>query len=167
MVSLSCLLAYKSPHLQHHEEKLRLLLDETKWRDELTSLHISSIESKDRHQLVDVIVRLLYGLMLEKKGRSRGSDRRAAVLMALAGCTDQELSLLVDLMLNPMGSGSTARQDGPFSLHQVSSNVSFKQQTGFLTLLGDVLKNLGSRLTAYWPALNAAQRTELCCVIMS
>jgi U3 small nucleolar RNA-associated protein 20 len=153
VVSLSCLLAYKSPHLQHHEEKLRLLLDETKWRDELTSLHMSSIESKDRHQLVDVIVRLLYGLMLEKKGRSRGGDRRAAILIALAGCADQELSLLVDLMLNPTVSGSAARQDGPFSLHQVSSNVSFKQQTGYLTLLGDVLKNLGSRLITYWPAL--------------
>ncbi|KAJ8592088.1 DRIM-domain-containing protein, partial [Rhizopogon salebrosus TDB-379] len=153
VVSLSCLLAYKSPHLQHHEEKLRLLLNETKWRDELTSLHMSSIESKDRHQLVDVIVRPLYGLMLEKKGRSRGGDRRAAVLIALAGCADQELSLFVDLMLNPMESGSAARQDGPFSLHQVSSNVSFKQQTGYLTLLGDVLKNLGSRLITYWPAL--------------
>jgi hypothetical protein len=89
---LSCLLAYKSPHLRHHEEKLRLLLDETKWRDELTSLHISSIESKDRHQLVDVIVRLLYGLMLEKKGYSRGGDCRVAALTALARCVDQELS---------------------------------------------------------------------------
>jgi hypothetical protein len=49
----------------------------------------------------------------------------------------------VDLMLNPMEFGSTARQDGLFSLHQVSSNVSFKQQTSYLTLLGDVLKNLG------------------------
>lgn len=152
-VSLSCLLAYRSPHLQHHEETLRLLLDETKWRDELTSLHVSSIEMKDRPQLVDVIVRLLYGLMLEKKGRSRGGDRRAAVLTALAGCTDQELSLLVDLMLTPMQSDSAARRDDTFSLHHVSSGVSLKQQTGYLTLLGDVLKNLGSRLTAYWPAL--------------
>ncbi|KAJ8593562.1 hypothetical protein M405DRAFT_858856 [Rhizopogon salebrosus TDB-379] len=130
VVSLSCLLAYKSP-----------------------TSSITRKKSKDRHQLVDVIVRLLYGLMLEKKGRSRGGDRRAAVLTALAGCADQELSLLVDLMLNPMESGSATRQDGLFSLYQVSSNVSFKQQTGYLTLLGDVLKNLGSRLTAYWPAL--------------
>ncbi|KAG0701153.1 armadillo-type protein [Suillus ampliporus] len=152
-VSLSCLLAYKSPHLQHHEEQLRLLLDETKWRDELTSLHLSSIEIKDRPQLVDVIIRLLYGLTLERKGRSRGSDRRAAVLTALAGCTDEELSLLVDLMLNPMQSDSHARQDDIFSLRHISSDVSLKQQSGYLTLLGDVLKNLGSRLTTYWPAL--------------
>lgn len=152
-VSLSCLLAYKSPHLQHHQAKLGLLLDETKWRDELTSLHMSSIEIKDRSQVVDIIVRLLYGLMLEKKGRSRGSDRRAAVLTALAGCTDEELYLLVDLMLKPMQADSHAHQDNLFSLHPISSDIPLKQQSGYLTLLGDVLKNLGSRLTTYWPAL--------------
>jgi hypothetical protein len=100
-----------------------------------------------------VIVRLLYGLMLEEKGRSRGGDRRAAVLTALARCADHEPSLLVDLMLNSMESSSAAHQDGLFLLHQVSSNVSFKRQSGYLTLVGDVLKNLGSRSTAYWPAL--------------
>ncbi|KAG2048035.1 hypothetical protein BDR06DRAFT_943462 [Suillus hirtellus] len=152
-VSLSCLLAYKSPHLQHHQAKLSLLLDETKWRDELTSLHMSSIEIKDRPQVVDIIVRLLYGLMLEKKGRSRGSDRRAAVLTALAGCTDEELYLLVDLMLKPMQTDGHAHQDTLFSLHPISPDISLKQQSGYLTLLGDVLKNLGSRLTTYWPAL--------------
>ncbi|KAG1788657.1 armadillo-type protein [Suillus plorans] len=152
-VSLSCLLAYKSPHLQHHQAKLGLLLDETKWRDELTSLHMSSIEIKDRPQVVDIIVRLLYGLMLEKKGRSRGSDRRAAVLTALAGCTDEELYLLVDLMLKPMQADSHAHQDNFFSLRPISSDIPLKQQSGYLTLLGDVLKNLGSRLTTYWPAL--------------
>ncbi|KAJ8582180.1 hypothetical protein M405DRAFT_831109 [Rhizopogon salebrosus TDB-379] len=103
---------------------------------------MTSMESKYRHQLVDVI-----------KGRSRGGDRRAAVLTALARCADHEPSLLMDLMLNPMESSSAARQDGLFLLHQVSSNVSFKRQSGYLTLLGDVLKNLGSRLTAYWSAL--------------
>jgi U3 small nucleolar RNA-associated protein 20 len=141
VASLSYLLAYKLPHLWHHGVK------ETKWRDELTSLHMTSIESKDRYQLVDVVVRLLYGLMLEEKGRLRGGDRRTAVLTALARCADQEPSFLVDLMLNPMESGSAARQDSLFLLYQVSSNVSFKQQSGYLTLLGDVLKNLRSRLT--------------------
>jgi hypothetical protein len=149
---LSCLLAYKSPHLRHHEEKLRLLLDETKWRDELTSLHMSSIESKDRHQLVDIIVRLLYGLMLGMKDCSRGGDRRPAVLTALTRCADQELSSRgSDVESNE--SSSAACQDGLFSLHRVSSNVSFKQRTGYLTLLGDVLESLGSTLTTYWPAL--------------
>jgi U3 small nucleolar RNA-associated protein 20 len=35
----------------------------------------------------------------------------------------------------------------------VDPGVSDKQQAGFLTLLGDVLRNLGPRLVDYWPAL--------------
>src|ERR1700722_19971744 len=39
-VALSCLLTFKSPHLLPLEDTLRALLDETKWRDELTNLDI-------------------------------------------------------------------------------------------------------------------------------
>ncbi len=86
---------YKSPHLAHHEEKIRLLLDDIRWRDELTMLEIDSVEQEDRKDVVDVIIRLLFGLMIERKGRARGADRRVAVLTALAGCTDDELGYLL------------------------------------------------------------------------
>lgn len=168
-LSLTCLFTYKLPHLSPHEDKIRILLDETRWRDELTSLDFSLIDPQDRHAVVDVIIRLLFGLMLEKKGRSRGADRRAAVLSTLGGCTEDELGLLVDLMLRPLNSTSDARKEEPFILMPIHSGVSDKQQTGFLTLLGDVLKNLGPKLVSYWPSLigatidvigNAQQRVD-------
>jgi U3 small nucleolar RNA-associated protein 20 len=46
-------------------------------------------------------MRLLFGAMLGRKGKSKGSgagDRRKAVSNALAGCGEDELGLLVDLM---------------------------------------------------------------------
>lgn len=91
--------------------------------------------------------------MLEKKGRSRGADRRAAVLGSLGGCTDEELGLVVDLMLRSLKSDRKSRQQQPFSICDVSTEVSEKQQIGFIGLLGDVLRNLGPRLVSYWPAL--------------
>ena len=151
-VSLSCLFTYKSPHLAAHEDRLRVLLDDTRWRDELTMLDISNLEPQDRAEVVDVLIRLLFGFMLERRGRARGADRRAAVLGSLAGCTDEELGLLVDLMLRPLGSDRALRPEG-FATTSLKQDVSDKQLTGFLTLLGDVLKHLGSRLTRYWPAL--------------
>ncbi|KAG5642515.1 hypothetical protein DXG03_002616 [Asterophora parasitica] len=168
-IALTCLFNYKAQHLTSHEDKIRILLDETRWRDELTSLDFSLIDPQDRSAVVDVVIRLLFGLMLERKGRSRGGDRRAAVLGALGGCTGEELGLLVDLMLGPLHSDSTRRQEQPFALIAVETDVSDKQQSGFLTLLGDVLKNLGPKLVAYWPALigttvdliaNAQRRVE-------
>ena len=152
-LSLICLLAYKSVHLAPHEDRLTALLDDTRWREELTALDMDKFQPQDRPELLGVIIRLLFGMMLEKRGRSRGVDRRAAILGTLGGCTDQELELLVDLMLRPMESDSSARREGEFALRVVPAIISEKQQVGYLTLLGDVLKNLGPRLIACWPAL--------------
>ncbi|KAF8058584.1 armadillo-type protein [Lyophyllum atratum] len=154
-IALTCIFTYKEPRLTPHEDKIRGLLDETRWRDELTSLDFGLIDPQNRSGVVDVVIRLLFGMMLEKKGRSRGADRRAAVLGALGGCTEEELRLLVDLMLLPLGSDSNARQEGPFVLGGVGGGVGVgdKQGSGFLTLLGDVLRNLGPKLVRYWPAL--------------
>ncbi|KAI8978168.1 armadillo-type protein [Trametes punicea] len=151
-LALSCLLTYKSHALVSHEESLRMLLDETRWRDELTQLDFTQFKADERPELVDVIIRLLYGTMLERKGRTRGADRRAAILSSLAGCGDEELVLLVDLMLQPIRKGRPT-QEGEFSICSVPKDVSEKQQVGFLTLLGDVLKHLGSRIVSKWPPL--------------
>ncbi|EIW53914.1 uncharacterized protein TRAVEDRAFT_132229 [Trametes versicolor FP-101664 SS1] len=151
-LALSCTLTYKPPALVSHEESLRMLLDETKWRDELTQLNFSQFTADEREELVDVIIRLLYGMMLEKKGRTRGADRRAAILSTLAGCTDEELYLLVDLMLQPIRKERPTRV-GSYAISPLPEDVSEKQQAGFLTLLGDLLKHLGSRIVARWPLL--------------
>ncbi|KAL4261563.1 Small subunit processome component 20 [Pleurotus pulmonarius] len=149
-LALSCILTYKSPHLTPHEDEIKSLLDVTRWRDALTNLDLSTLEGPARTEVINIITRLLFGIMLEKKGRSRGADRRAAVLGTLASCTDEELYLLVDLMLHPTTSTSLVP---PMDGQSTMSLSEEKQQLGFLTLLGDVLKNLGSRLVAYWPML--------------
>lgn len=71
--------------------------------------------------------------MLESRGRSRGADRRAAVLSASGGCTDEELGLPVDSMLpgQPLGSTSSARKEGKFEVNGIGEDVSEKQQVGF------------------------------------
>ncbi|KAJ3935001.1 MAG: armadillo-type protein [Lentinula lateritia] len=151
-LALSCLSTYKQRSLSLYENKLRTLLDDTRWRDELTLLDISAIEPQDRTEVVDIIIRLLFGMMLEKKGRSRGADRRSAVLTALAGCTNDELALLIDLMLRPLTEGQGLKRGGAI-IQRTSTEALDRQLVGFLTLLGDVLKNLGSRITKYWDAL--------------
>ena len=53
-----------------------------------------------------VIVRLLFWVMLEKRGRSRGADRCTAVL-GMLGDADEELGMFMELLLRPVGSSSS------------------------------------------------------------
>ena len=152
-LALSCVFTYKDPNLVRHEETFRHLLDDTLWRDELAHLDLSSLDPTDRPMFVDITIRLLFGIMLERKGRTRGGDRRTAVLGTLSVCSEDELGLLVDLMLKPIGSSSQGWQDGGFELSDVPPSVTQKQQVGFLNLLGEVLRHLGPKVVAHWPAL--------------
>jgi U3 small nucleolar RNA-associated protein 20 len=157
-IALACLLGYKSPHLSSHAAKLNALLDDTTWRDELTTLELSNLSPQERGEVVDVLTRLLFGMMLEKRGKSRGADRRAAVLTALGSCTSDELGLLIDLMLQPLGLDRNSHKDtesnpSGFSLHSFDGEVDKSQMVGFLTLLADLMRLLGSRLVSFWPAL--------------
>ena len=155
-LALSCLLTYKSPPLITHQEKLQALLDSSQWREELTSLDLGNFELADRSELVGVFIRLLFGMMLERRKRTSGMDRRAAILGKLAGCTDEELCLLVDLMLEPIQPERALYREGRiFTVMAMPAGTSEKQAIGFLTFLGDVIKNLGPRLISYWPALLA------------
>jgi U3 small nucleolar RNA-associated protein 20 len=152
-IVLSCILSYKFPCLAPFEPQMRAFLNDTRWWDELSRLELSEVEPQARGEVVEVITRLLFGLMLEKKGRSRGADRRAAILGALAGCTDEELGLVVDLMLWSFKGDRTSHQEQPFSIHEVSADISEKQQIGFIGLLRDVIRHLGPGLVQYWPVL--------------
>lgn len=152
-LALTCVLNYKSPHLSQHEDRLIALLDDTRWREELTSFDVNQLQPQDRPEVVEVAIRLFFGMMIEKRGRTRGADRRAAILGTLAACTEQELGLLVDLMLSPLRSHSAARREHLFLIQPLPKETSEKQQVGFLTLLRDVMQHLGSHLVLYWPAL--------------
>ena len=79
------------------------------------------------------------------------------MLSALSAYTDNELGLSVDLTLKPIGRDKpTFAADGSFRTTLVEighEGATEKQLVGFLILLEDVLKNLGTRLVCYWPAL--------------
>ncbi|KAG6370356.1 hypothetical protein JVT61DRAFT_12165 [Boletus reticuloceps] len=155
VVALSCVLTYKHPNLTRHEETLQHLLDDMLWLDKLmprtdqcswTRQFASSLESCWR-----------------KRGCSKGGDRRAVVLSVLAMCTEDELRLLIDLWLKPMGLSNLAWEEERFVLTKMPLSVSSKQEVGFLNLLSQVLRYLGLRVVSHriWQALNKERYLNL------
>lgn len=88
-------------------------------------------------------------------GEGRGADRRSALLGALGACTDDELTLLVDLMVEPFLECITPSfyEGGVWTLHATEPHLSEKQQIGFLEFLASVQRNLGTRVGKSWPRL--------------
>lgn len=171
-LALECTLTFREPSLQKHAEALKALLDDVRWRDELTGLDVSALDPP----VADVLVRLLFGAMLEKKGKGRGRgkgvDRRAAVLAKMGACGPEEVGTLVELMLAPITRQSPLRETdssrdpaqdsshnrdeqhlAKYTVKSLAGSVTDKQLVGFLTLLGDVMKNLGTRLLPRWKDL--------------
>lgn len=152
-LALECMLTYRSPHITSHRNTLTALLDDARWRDELTKLNLDEIDDGDRPEFVSTFIRLLYGLMLEKRGNSKTGERRGAVVSAFARCRDDELGLLVKLMLGSLHRDDLMGAEGRFVHRPVPEAFSEAQQVGYLNLLEAVLRSLGSRLLSFWPAL--------------
>ncbi|EIW69152.1 hypothetical protein TREMEDRAFT_71796 [Tremella mesenterica DSM 1558] len=143
-LALKCLMTYKSPSLNPYHDSLQALLDDSKFRDQLAHLPLGTtseaIEPQHRAELLPVVIRLLYGIITARRGKSSAHGagaRKQAVLTALSGCTSAELGTLVDLMLEP--------------LSQISPPV--RQRIGFLALLQDVLRYLGPQTLPHWSRL--------------
>lgn len=138
-LALSCLHTFKNPILSRQSDSLNLLLDETRWRDEVTNLNIQAFTLQERETIIPVLIRMFYGMIRERRGQGKGVSRRSALLGVLGSCTENELKLLVDLMTEGFCGLDTLDLEDTW----VTRN---KQQIGFLSFLEAVLKILGTKL---------------------
>lgn len=165
-LALTCVATYRQPGILPYEERLQALLVDSKFRDTLSSfpLGVNSelIEPSHRKELMPVLLRILYGIMIARRGRNSSNQgpaaRKHAILAALAGCTAEDLGTLVHLMLQPF---HPLLQEPESSTKFIISNdildmvdqIPRRAQSGFLSMLADVLKHLSKQIVPLWPAL--------------
>lgn len=102
--ALDCVLNYKNKSVTPYKNNLYNLVDENKFKDELTLFKITedseSIRPEDREHVVPIILRILYGKMTSKLGADKkggGQTRRSLVMRYLAGCNENELKLFIEM----------------------------------------------------------------------
>ena len=86
--------------------------------------------------MLPIIIRITFGKLAGKGSKQHLPLRRRAIFAYLNACEPQELGLLFDLMLPPVGEGAK-----PAVL------------LGFLTYLEDALSQMGTRLEAHMNSL--------------
>ncbi|KAI4122315.1 MAG: hypothetical protein LQ338_005890 [Usnochroma carphineum] len=167
--ALNALFAWKIEALQPYQERLLNLLDEARFRDEITTLlrddPSGGIQDEHRSRLMPILLPLLYGKLISRTGnqtakRTQGV-RRKVILGTLARFEDIEIQKFLDIAFE-----SAARS------HIVESqdHLSPRKQVGLLHLVKDMLTTLGTRLKPFTSTLTEVvigANTQACRMLAS
>ena len=159
-LALDAILTWKDVELVTYSGNLHNLLDETKFREELTSLvdvdaNDSPIQEEHRKELMEVVIRILFGNALVRHANAEG--KRNAILSTLANFRDDEKRIFVDLILLPFsenrGAIQTMGQNYELAEDKLLPNIDSRKLVGFATMLQHLVKALGGAIAPYLPDL--------------
>ncbi|KAI8059768.1 armadillo-type protein [Thamnidium elegans] len=170
--ALECIFTWKDPNIKPYADNLRNLLDDIKFRDELATFIQNEeqiqIDPAHRDGLMPVVMRVLYGRLIQRnKGSNKSSKnaRRKIILGGISCCKTNEIRYFIDLALEPfMGilalPGLETDQDGVVTKfefaaegRQIIETIAWRKQTGLLNLLEDTIKQFASHILPFLPDL--------------
>jgi len=177
-LALKCILTWNIPAIKSYDDQLTNLLDDTRFRDELTNFvqideDHSAIQGQHREVLMPVLLRLLYGRSLSRKRASSGrkgmSSTRTAILGALANFGQEERGLFVNVTLGELaGVNFVDKSDTrafKFNLKVLGTvHFSLRKQVGLVRMFEDLFKQLGSTL---FPHVQKMLDALLYCIVSS
>lgn len=166
--ALKAIFTWKIQGVQAYQENLMNLLDDSRFREEIsTFLHDdNAIQDDHRQDLIPILLRILYGKMIS--GTSAGNAKRGqavkrkAVLETLSRFGDRELHDFVQLILGPLRNLGMLNDLRSTDERLPYSHSDARKQLGFVKMMKDMLETLGNQLAPFARELTEAL---LCCLI--
>ncbi|KAH8602999.1 HEAT repeat protein-like protein [Bisporella sp. PMI_857] len=160
--ALKAIFTWKNPSIKPYEENLLNLLDEARFKDEISVLlhhqtgEIATLQSQTlvqaehRSELNSVLLRLLYGRSVSRRGVASGRQgpetRRLAILRNL-GLT--EFGQFLDIALGPL-KGNKLFIDNQLQESSLNSQIlSVEKQIGLTNMIEAILKELGTNVESF------------------
>ncbi|KAK4539320.1 hypothetical protein LTR36_000782 [Oleoguttula mirabilis] len=149
--ALKALFAWKDPAVNRYEEHLVNLLDEARFREEISiflqdSTEVDAVRAEDHSRLMPVLLRLLYGRAVAGGKHGQGT-RRKAIFVALSRFGRDVMGMFVDIAMSAVSAIVTEESvDTP-------PTAPARQQLGMLNMLNDLLETLGSDLEPFAPKI--------------
>ena len=169
--ALKVIFTWKNVSLRPYEENLLNLLDDARFREEISMLthtdeSLGVVRSEDWKTLMPVLLRLLYGRSVAKTG-STGSNKsqeskRKTVMAALAHFEPEDVELFVQIVLGPLSSVSPIIGDAFSEKVLEEEFMSVRKQVGLVKMLFNMLEILGNRLE---PSVHRLLNAVLYCLI--
>lgn len=172
LAAMECIFTWKDPNIKPYADNLRNLVDDIKFRDELATFIQNEeqilIDPAHRQGLMPVVMRVLYGRLIQRSKASNKSNknaRRKVILGGISCCKPEEIRIFIDLALEPFqpilalpgmdvdSEGHvTSFQFDPEGYH-LMEHIAWRKQTGLLNLMEDTIKQFATHILPFLPDL--------------
>ncbi|KAK0392685.1 hypothetical protein NLU13_2180 [Sarocladium strictum] len=152
--ALKSILAWKQEGVKSYQENLEFLLDEARFKNELTVFLQGDnvIKPEHRPELMPVLLRLLYGRSISKKGAASGRHGLHATRLAvLRNLSVEDMGQFLEIATGKLGEARVleARQGALYE----TPLIPLRRQMGFLNMISSFISELGSNVSPYMETL--------------
>ncbi|KAJ3068143.1 U3 snoRNP protein [Podochytrium sp. JEL0797] len=166
--AFNCILTWREPGIVAYADHLKGLADDSKFRDFLSTLDVAevrnNVKTADQESLMQVLMRILYGKLISRRGRGSTKvglkARRNAIFAFTVALDDDDRESLIDLMVTPFKSMlklEAFNAEGVFefrkSLSVPGSMGPLKFQSGFMNIIEDSIKQLKNHISPSLPRI--------------
>jgi U3 small nucleolar RNA-associated protein 20 len=163
--ALRAIFTWKHSSIRPYEENLLNILDEARFKEEIGLLMQGQtlIQAEHRSDLMSVLLRLLYGRAISRKGTASGKQgMEARRLTVLRNLGLEDIEGFLNIALGDLKDISLIK-DGQLQESEVSKQVlSVRKQVGFTNMIEGVLRELGTKVD---PFTSKLLETVLYCMI--
>ncbi|KAL5616747.1 hypothetical protein FOBRF1_005495 [Fusarium oxysporum] len=152
-VTLKAILAWKQEAIKTYQENLEFLLDEARFKNELTVFlqDENAIKPEHRADLMPVLLRLLYGRTISKKGAASGRHGLQATRLAvLRNLSIEDMGSFLDIATGKL---KDVKVVGASKTIFEEPILPIRKQVGFLNMISSVISELGTNATPYLDTL--------------
>ncbi|KAH9996119.1 armadillo-type protein [Xylariaceae sp. FL0662B] len=150
--ALKAILTWKQEGIKPYQENLEYLLDEARFKNELTVLFQGDqqIQPEHRSDIMPVLLRLLYGRTISKKGVASGRHGLHATRIAvLRQLSVEDMGSFLDVALGDLRGvkviENTRIRESTFD-HEI---LPVRKQVGFLNMMEAMINELGTGVFSY------------------
>jgi U3 small nucleolar RNA-associated protein 20 len=155
-LALKAILGWKNDAIKPYQEHLEYLLDEARFKNELTVLFQgdNKIQPEHRPEVMPVLLHLLYGRAISKKGVSSGRHGLHATRLAIIRQLDvDDMGGFLDIALGELRSIQVVDAQGLRESVFAREALPVRKQVGLLNMVEAIINELGTSVTSYMDVL--------------
>ncbi|OLN97121.1 U3 small nucleolar RNA-associated protein 20 [Colletotrichum chlorophyti] len=151
-LALKAILAWKQEGVRPYQENLEYLLDEARFKNEVTVFlqGEDNIRPEHRDELMPVLLRLLYGRTISKKGAASGRHGlQATRLTVLRNLSVEDMGSFLDIAIGGLKGARVVDESGFRSGLFDRELLPPRKQVGFMNMMLPLINELGTHVGPY------------------